>query len=161
MNGPDPHGSERSGPGPALRIGTPERLAAQDALEVHLREKRLDPAEFDRRVAACQEAGTQEELLRIFADLPAPHPELPSAGPAPVDPDDGDDGDDGDVPPVAVAGCLTLGLGLPVAVVLGVVYDAWWALAVPVTVTVLMTYVEQLRQPPRRPAGTDQPRPAD
>jgi hypothetical protein len=55
-----------------------------------------------------------------------------------------------EVPPMPMsffAGCLTLGLGLPVAVVLGFVYGMWWALAVPVAVTVVMAYVEHLRTP--------------
>ncbi|MFI6761609.1 hypothetical protein ACIBF5_20970 [Micromonospora sp. NPDC050417] len=33
---------------------------------------------------------------------------------------------------------ILLGLGLPVAVVLGLVYDIWWVLAVPVAVSMLM-----------------------
>jgi hypothetical protein len=34
-----------------------------------------------------------------------------------------------------------------VAVVLGFVYGTWWALAVPVAVTVAMAYVEHVRSP--------------
>lgn len=132
-----------------LRIGTPERQRAVEALEAHLVAKRLDSAEYERRTEACELARTQGELLRIFDDLPAPHPELPSTA-APSD-----DPDDGDSPPVVVAGCLTLGLGMPVAIVLGIVYGAWWALAVPVAVSVVMTYVEHLRAGPPRHAGKD------
>ncbi|MFI7574035.1 DUF1707 domain-containing protein [Micromonospora sp. NPDC049497] len=146
MNSHDDHDTDPSGPSQDVRIGTPERRAAEDALEVHLSEKRLDPDEFERRVEACQHARNQAELSRIFADLPAPHPELPSSTVPPTEADQ-----DIDIPAVAVAGCLTLGLGLPVAVVLGFAYGTWWALAVPVAVTVAMTYVEHLRQPPRAP----------
>ncbi|MFF5173532.1 DUF1707 domain-containing protein [Micromonospora sp. NPDC000089] len=142
-SGDDPFG----GPRPPLRIGNPERQQAEDVLETHLAEQRLDSDEFDRRVAACQRATTQAELLQVFADLPAPHPRMPPST------DDGGDADDADFPPVAVAGCLALGLGLPVAVVLGFVYGAWWALAVPVAVTVLGAYVEHLRRP--RDSGAD------
>ncbi|WP_175543535.1 DUF1707 SHOCT-like domain-containing protein [Micromonospora pattaloongensis] len=129
-------------PEPDVRIGTPERRAAQTALEEHLSAKRLDVAEFERRFEASERASTQAELLRIFADLPAPHPEMPSATAAP----DAED-ENIPIPPLATAGCLTLGLGLPVAVVLGYVYDAWWGLIVPVAVTVAMAYIEHLRTP--------------
>ncbi|MFI6231370.1 DUF1707 domain-containing protein [Micromonospora echinospora] len=126
-------------PPPALRIGAPERQVARDALEVHLDEERLDADEFARRIAACEQAADQTELLRIFADLPAPRPQLPSAE-APAEADE-------DIPPGPLAGCLALGLGIPVAIVVGAVYGAWWALAVPVAVTVTMAYVEHLRRP--------------
>ncbi|MFC7550188.1 DUF1707 domain-containing protein [Plantactinospora sp. GCM10030261] len=68
-----------------LRIGTPERARAEDALAEHLAAKRIDPAEFERRVAACRAAGTRSELMALFADLPAPHPSFaePSDGTAP------------------------------------------------------------------------------
>ncbi|SCL22378.1 protein of unknown function [Micromonospora pallida] len=155
MHSADDRGSRPGEPPPEVRIGTPERRAAEAALEVHLGEKRLDPDEFERRVRACRLARHQTELVRIFADLPAPHPELPSAAPASrAEPDE-------DMPPVAVAGCLTLGLGLPVAVVLGVVYGTWWALAVPVAMTVAMTYIEHLRQSARRRTGNSDPNPSD
>ena len=126
--------------GPALRIGTPERQAAIEALETHLTARRLDVAEFERRVDGCERARTRTELLRLFDDLPVPRPQLPPPAAPPADPDDGES-----IPPAAVAGCLTVGLGIPVAVVLGVVYGTWWALAVPVAVTVTMAHVEQLR----------------
>jgi hypothetical protein len=141
-------------PPPEVRVGTPERRAAEAALEVHLSEKRLDPDEFERRIEACQQARNQTELLRMFADLPAPHPEMPSATAPRTEPDE-------DMPAIAAAGCLALGLGLPVAVVLGVVYGTWWALAVPVTVTVAMTYIEHLRQSAPGRAGSSDPHPSD
>lgn len=143
------------GPQPVadLRIGSPEREAARDALQTHLIAKRLDSAEYERRVTGCELAHTQADLLRIFADLPAPHPQLPpAAAPSPSpSPEDSDN-----MPPVVAVGCLTLGLGVPVAIVLGFVYGTWWALAVPVAVTVLMSYVEHLRagaraHPPEHP----------
>jgi hypothetical protein len=132
---PDP-----TAPPPEVRIGTPERQAAEDALETHLHEHRLDATEFALRVEACQRARNRGELLRVFADLPVPHPELPPLTPTPPEPD-------GDPPPAALAGCLTLGLGLPVAAVLGFVHGTWWTLAVPVAVSMAMTYVEQFRRP--------------
>lgn len=135
-----------AGPPADLLIGNPEREAAQDALETHLIDGRLDAAEHERRSQACELARTQAELRQIFADLPAPHPALPSNAVPPAARDDDDS-----IPPVAVAGCLVLGLGIPVAIVCGVVYGAWWALAVPVAVPAAMAYIEQLRT---RPSGT-------
>ncbi|MFF5081169.1 DUF1707 domain-containing protein [Actinoplanes sp. NPDC000266] len=126
-----------SEPAPDLLIGTPERDSAQEALEEHLAEKRLDRAEYERRAEAARQARTRSELSRIFADLPLPHPELPPASPDP--------GEDDTPPPLFLAGCLTLALGIPLAVVLGFAYGMWWLLAVPVVLTVAMTYVEHLR----------------
>ncbi|MDI6105405.1 DUF1707 domain-containing protein [Actinoplanes sp. NEAU-A12] len=136
-----------------LRIGTPERASAEDALETHFVAKRLASADYERRMAACRSAHTRSELMKIFADLPVPHPELPAAV-MPVAMEAANEG-----PPMPMsffAGCLTLGLGLPVAVVLGFVYGMWWALAVPVALTVVMAYVEHLRTP--RDSQADNPR---
>jgi Domain of unknown function (DUF1707) len=124
-------------PAPDLRVGLPERTAAREALEEHLADERLTPAEFDQRWAVCQEARTQAELMRAFVDLPAPHPDLPTR---PVPATDTDE----DVPLMACVVALALLLGLPVSVVLGLVYGAWWALAVPVSVSVALLYVEHL-----------------
>jgi hypothetical protein len=112
-------------------IGTPEREAARRALDVHLADDRLTELEYQRRLGACQEARTRAELLQVFADLPEPHPELPD-----IDADVEED-----MPALAVAGCATIGLGLPVAIVLGIIYGAWWGLAVPVAVLVLLLII--------------------
>jgi hypothetical protein len=126
-----------------LRVGAPERASAEHALETHLVARRLAPAEYERRMAACRTAHTRSELMTVFADLPLPHPELPAAVTPMVE-----EANEGPPMPMSFfAGCLTLGLGLPVAVVLGFVYGMWWALAVPVAVTVVMAYVEHLRTP--------------
>jgi Domain of unknown function (DUF1707) len=120
-------------------VGTPERDSAQEALEEHLVAKRLDPSEYERRTEAAKLARTRSELLQLFADLPIPHPALPPTTPPPPGPEEDTP------PPIFVAGCLTLALGLPVAVVLGFAYGVWWTLAVPVVVTVVMAYAEHLR----------------
>lgn len=132
----DPSGGMRA---PDPLVGTPERDSAQEVLEEHLIAKRLDPAEYGRRVEAAQLARTQSELMRLFADLPVPHPTLPAVAATPSEPPDEEP------PPIFFVGCLTLVLGLSVAVVLGLVYGTWWALAVPVAATVVMAYVEHLR----------------
>lgn len=132
-----------------LRVGQPERAAAREALDEHVDAERLTPAEFDQRWAVCQEARTQAELLRAFADLPAPHPDLPQR---PVPSPDTDE----DMPLIAGVICLALLLGLPVTIVLGFVYGAWWALAVPVSVSVVLVYIEHLltRGQDRQPIAT-------
>ena len=146
MTGSDDDGAAGAG-GLDPLIGTPERDSAEEALAEHLIAQRLDPSTYERRVEATRSARTQSELMGLFADLPVPHPRLPAAAAAPA-------ADDEDDPPaVFLAGCLALGLGLPVAVVLGLVYGTWWALAVPVAVTVVMAYIEHLRTP----AGDRQP----
>ena len=122
-----------TGHAPDLRIGTPERESARAALDAHLVEQRLDPTEHERRVIATGLAHTRSELLKIFRDLPAPHPDLPAVTPpSPLKEEDGD------IPAVAVSGCLMIGLGVPVAIVLGIVYGWWWALAVPVGLTAVL-----------------------
>jgi hypothetical protein len=141
-----------------LRIGTPERQAAVEALDAHLVARRLDTAEYERRSEACDRARTQAELLRIFADLPAPHPQLPP----PVGQDAGQAaGAEENGPPFTpgtFTGCVTLGLGLPIAVILGFAYGDWWVLAVPVIASALMAYVEHLRtRPPRHTSNNNQP----
>ncbi|GIF13639.1 DUF1707 SHOCT-like domain-containing protein [Actinoplanes teichomyceticus] len=139
-----------------LLIGTPERQRALEALETHMTARRLNTSEYERRAEACDRARTQSELLRIFADLPAPHPQLPPPVVQAVNPADSDSAPP--MPPTVLAGCLTLGLGLPVAIVLGYVYESWWVLAVPVAVPVVMAYVEQLRaRPIRRGPESDPP----
>jgi hypothetical protein len=122
---------------PDLKVGRPERDVARAALEEHLKAARLSEADFDQRCAACEEALTQGELLRVFADLPAPHPDLP------VRPMPAGNADDDEMPLIGVV-CAVLFLGLPVTVILGVAYGAWWSLVVPVALTVVFLYVEHL-----------------
>jgi len=120
-----------------LRIGAPERESAREALEEHLLAERLDAAEHDQRWAACETARTRSELLHVFADLPAPHPDLSESSGPPTDADE-------EVSLLGWTVGLALILGLPVAVVLGFAYNAWWGLAVPVCVSVAMLYTEHL-----------------
>ena len=119
-----------------LRIGAPERESARVALDAHHAVGRLDDAEREQRLAACEAARTHSELLESFADLPAPHPDLPCA-PEPSPADD-------DISLLGWAIGVALVLGLPVAIVLGFAYDAWWSLAVPVGLCVMLLYVEHL-----------------
>lgn len=123
---------------PDLRIGAPEKESARQALKQHHGDGRIDAEEFHSRIHALGEIRTRNELTRLFADLPAPHPELPGTSnpdPGPAIPRTGSDDEFTSFHSAMLA---LLGLGLPVAVVLGLVYDALWALAVPVAVSVLM-----------------------
>jgi hypothetical protein len=123
----------------ALRVGSPEFAAAEATLREHLADERIDSAEFERRVEAVKATTTQGELLRVFADLPEPHPDLPGLPPPLLHRKTG--ADDDDIPLWGVACMLAILLGEPVAIVLGAVYDAWWALAVPVVFCVLLVAV--------------------
>lgn len=122
-----------------IRIGLPERAAAQEALSAHREARRIDNEEYERRWRACERAGTRVELLRVFADLPAPHPKLPAVPGVPNQSDD-------DVPVyLMIALGLALLLGLPVGVVVGAAHGAWWALAVPVVFSVAVLTIEHVR----------------
>jgi TM2 domain-containing membrane protein YozV len=73
-----------------VRIGNSEREAAVKALGEHFAEGRLDPEEYEERVAAAYAARTNQDLAPLFKDLPgppAPTPVvLPPAYPAPAFP---------------------------------------------------------------------------
>jgi Domain of unknown function (DUF1707) len=58
---------------PPLRIGTQEREAACQALDVHLTAGRLDAEEYGERYATASLARNYSELDALFFDLPAPH----------------------------------------------------------------------------------------
>lgn len=120
-----------------LRIGQPERDSAQEALDTHLADKRIDSTEYKQRRAACKMARTQAELLQVFADLPAPHPKLPGL---PKQPSKSNEDDEPSA--IVMAIIVTLLLGLPVTVVLGFVYGTWWALTVPVVLSIFMIMAE-------------------
>ncbi|WP_308259476.1 DUF1707 domain-containing protein [Pseudonocardia sp. H11422] len=68
-----------------LRIGHDEREAAVRALGDHFARGRLDPSEFEERVAQAYAARTRTELDALFGDLPSPPtPAAPPYHPAPV-----------------------------------------------------------------------------
>ncbi|GAA0450897.1 hypothetical protein Aca07nite_55200 [Actinoplanes capillaceus] len=118
--------------GPDLRIGSPERELAREALQEHLDAERIDAAEFEQRLLDCQAARTRTALEQVFADLPDPHPQLTKPA------DDADDEAAG-----VVSGMVALMLGVPVSIVMGFVYGAWWSLAVTAGITVLLVFAGQ------------------
>ena len=56
---------------PDVRIGTPEREAAQQQLNEHFSLGRLDVAEFEERSTLVSGARTRSDLDGVFHDLPA------------------------------------------------------------------------------------------
>jgi hypothetical protein len=69
---------------PPLRIGTAARNAALRALDEHLAAGRLQIEEYGERSALAANAVTAADLAALFADLPAPHPDVPVPVVAPV-----------------------------------------------------------------------------
>lgn len=67
-----------------LRVGNAEREWAVTELGEHLAQGRLDPDEYAERAAAAYAARTDDELDRLFLDLPRPaEVAVPVAYPAP------------------------------------------------------------------------------
>ncbi|MCW0214613.1 MAG: DUF1707 domain-containing protein [Pseudonocardia sp.] len=64
---------------PPLRIGTAERESAANALNAHLEAGRLGVEEYADRSAVAANATVASEIAALFTDLPAPHPDLPTA----------------------------------------------------------------------------------
>lgn len=64
-----------------MRVSNEERNRAVAALDVHLATGRLDLSEYGERCGRAAVAQTRGELEELFADLPAPHPDLSSASP--------------------------------------------------------------------------------
>ncbi|AHI01328.1 hypothetical protein GCM10010174_10690 [Kutzneria viridogrisea] len=69
-----------------LRIGDAEREDALKALGEHMSAGRLDIDEYGDRSARVATARTQNELLALFTDLPAPKPSFSAASAAPAAP---------------------------------------------------------------------------
>jgi hypothetical protein len=55
-----------------LRVSDGERQAAAESLGAAFRDGRLDPAEYDSRIARAYTAVTYADLDRLFSDLPRP-----------------------------------------------------------------------------------------
>ena len=64
-----------------LRVSDAERDAAATELAEHLKDGRLDTAEFDERVGQAVTAKTRGDLDRLMADLPRPDPVPPPVAP--------------------------------------------------------------------------------
>jgi hypothetical protein len=69
----------REPPEPGVRISDAERDQTVAALQEHYETGRLGPAEHEKRCALAAAAQTRGEIEVLFADLPAPHPDLSTA----------------------------------------------------------------------------------
>ncbi|GAA1669404.1 DUF1707 domain-containing protein [Fodinicola feengrottensis] len=65
-----------------VRVGTTERESAIAALGEHLSAGRVTLDEYGTRSAEATTAATRGELMALFSDLPAPHPQLDDPAPA-------------------------------------------------------------------------------
>jgi Domain of unknown function (DUF1707) len=110
---------------PDIRISDAERTLAIDALGEHLATGRLDSMDYDERRGQVAAARTRAQLEELFADLPAPHPDLstavPPGKPVPAKPEDTRmsavlDG----------VGATVLFLGVPGAIALTIAFGMWW-----------------------------------
>lgn len=118
-----------------IRISAAERAEAVAALGEHLASGRLPTAEYERRRRVAVEAVGRDEIEALFADLPAPHPDLSSAvaprRPIRVDPEWPVGRGDTRVSRVLDAvGVLSLLVGLPTAIVLTATAGLWWTFLV-------------------------------
>ncbi|MEV0260314.1 DUF1707 domain-containing protein [Streptomyces sp. NPDC050617] len=66
---------------PGVRASTRERDQAVEALTEHVVQGRLTDAEFENRSDSARAAASRDELLRLFDDLPQPHPVFDAAEP--------------------------------------------------------------------------------
>ncbi|MFE7122490.1 DUF1707 domain-containing protein [Streptomyces sp. NPDC057654] len=66
---------------PGVRASTRERDQAVEALTEHVVQGRLTDAEFENRSDKARAAASRDELLRLFDDLPQPHPVFDTAEP--------------------------------------------------------------------------------
>ena len=139
-------GDRPDGP-PSLRIGDAERNAAADALQQHLSAGRLTLDEFADRSALVMNARTQDEVDRVFGDLP-PVVGAPGAAGAPaLRPLTGSPvANAAGVPPVPAqrpgpSRALLGGLigGMPIIALLLFLWTGqwWWFLMIPLAYTVL------------------------
>jgi DUF1707 SHOCT-like domain len=118
-----------------IRVSDAERDLAVAALWEHLGTGRLKPGEHEERCARAMAATTRADLETLFADLPAPHPDLsaavttsPAGGPA----------ESALAVALASTGCGVLTLGIPAAIILTVVHGMWWMFLPPVGLTTLV-----------------------
>lgn len=105
----------------SIRVGDAERELSVQILGEHLAAGRLSPGEHEERHVRAKVARTREDLEALFADLPAPHPDLSdvSAPEKPVKPPSVGE-------TLAGVGFLVLVIGIVGAVTLTVMYGMWW-----------------------------------
>lgn len=127
-----------------IRISNAERDEAVATLGAHLSTGRLELAEYEDRCARALAARTRGELEDLFADLPAPHPDLSSATrPAQLVRKAAGRSGSGEVAATPVSNAfgfvaaMSLILGIPAAILLTVFAGAWWVF-IPVGVVLMV-----------------------
>lgn len=139
-------------PDPRIRVGDADRERALQALWQHLEAGRLKTAEHEERCAHARVASTRADIEALFADLPAPHPDLSGVVHPPKAPDEPTSVSD----TLAGVGFVALLLGLTAAIILTVRDGMWWtffpAVALPTAIWVVSDMVERRE---KRPAADD------
>lgn len=121
-----------------IRVGDAERHSAVTALGVHLANGRLKPAEHEKRCVLADIALTRGELTALFADLPAPHPDLSSTVPVRMS------GNTSKGFQFAVGFALII--ALPTAVMQVVYLGGWWMFVVVAAILLVATAAEVTRR---------------
>jgi hypothetical protein len=135
----------------SIRISDAERDLAVTALWEHLGTGRLDPAEHEERCTKAAVARTRAELEELFADLPAPHPDLSAAvPPTELTTKPATDLKETDGDALAGVGVVILMFGLPAAIYLTVRHNLWWTFYPVVGLTLLFWVLSDLVEKRRR-----------
>ena len=114
-------------PEPSIRVSDAERDLARTALWEHLETDRLRPGDHEERCALAAAATTRADLEALFADLPAPHPDLSTAVAPTAVTGEPEKPPASDVPDtLAGVGLLVFVFTVPVAIMLTVIYGMWW-----------------------------------
>jgi hypothetical protein len=112
-----------------VRIGDAERDESVTLLAQHFTAGRLSPAEHEDRRAQAKAAVVRSEIEVLFADLPAPHPDMSAAQP-PM-PTKAEIEASLETPlsnALFGAGGALIIIGVPVGIVLGFALGLWWLL---------------------------------
>ncbi|HET9142762.1 DUF1707 domain-containing protein [Actinophytocola sp.] len=129
-----------------IRIGDADRHDARELFDVHLEEGRLTPAEHEHRITLAGHAVTRGDLAKLFADLPAPHPDYE------------------DRPPpgtglletpwssaLEFAAGATFLFGMPTALLLTIFKGWWWLLIVFLVAGTVLGMLSAAAKKPREP----------
>jgi uncharacterized protein DUF1707 len=112
-----------------VRIGDAERDESVTLLAQHFTAGRLSPAEHEDRRSRAVIAVIRSEIETLFADLPAPHPDMSAARPPQPTPAEIEAQQETPLSnALAVAGGVDLLLGIPAGVILGFALGLWWLL---------------------------------
>jgi hypothetical protein len=123
------------GESPTIRVSAAERDLAVTALWEHLGTGRLTPGEHEKRCVLAAAATTRADVEALFADLPAPHPDLSEAVAPTGTTTELRKSTPGDT--MAGVGIVVLMFGTPAAIILTAKYGMWWTFFAVVGLTTL------------------------